>query len=72
LVAAVGADKAGRKPSIDFKTGAQVRAGLHLAQKFVNRARPEFMKRSGEATKAKIGGSVSHARHLSALDQRRR
>ena len=60
FVATISADKARRKPSVDFKTGAHIRAGLHLAQKFIDRARSEFMKRSGEATETEIGGRVAH------------
>jgi hypothetical protein len=60
LVATISADKAGRKLSIDFKTCAHVRAGFHFAQKLIDRARAEFMKRSGEPTKTKIGGRLIH------------
>jgi hypothetical protein len=62
FVAAVGVDKAGGKGRIDFKTGADVRASFYLAQKFIDRARAEFMKRSGEATETEteIGGRIIH------------
>jgi hypothetical protein len=60
LVATISADKAGRKPSIDFKPGAHVRAGFHFAQEFIDRARSEFVERGGEATKTKIGGRLIH------------
>jgi hypothetical protein len=50
LVAAILPNETGGKPGICFKAGSNVRAGFYLAQKLIDRARAEFMKRSGEAT----------------------
>jgi hypothetical protein len=50
LVAAVGAHETGGKPGISLEAGPNIRASFYLAQKFVDRSRPEFMKRRGEAT----------------------
>jgi hypothetical protein len=50
LVAAIRAHEAGRNRRIGLETLAQIRACFDLAQKFVDRARPECMERGREAT----------------------
>ena len=62
FIAAIRVNEIHGQAGISLETLAQIRAGLDLAQKLIDRAFSKPMQRGCEATETEVGGSVTQLR----------